>query len=179
MPFSSSLLVATSNATIVCILLLLRFSVNDACGVTTHNVIAHKAMRTFHSNSNPNFKEIMETHQNAFQNGAAFPDFGYSCPLNRWITDLPDASEAAHWPPFHVATVQYIKKNYPQPWSPETEKLVSFLFGMISHSVADIIWHDLGIIGRNTFQGFIQSLAETDCKKHTYLRKTINQNICS
>ncbi len=36
--------------------------------------------------------------QGAFQNGAAFPDFGYACPLAATgYPFLPGMSEAAHW----------------------------------------------------------------------------------
>ena len=56
-------------------------------------------------------------------------------------SDLPDLSEAAHWPPFQNATITYIHNTYPVPWSLAAEKLVVFLLGLVSHDVADVsIW---------------------------------------
>jgi len=45
----------------------------------------------------PEYAYLMKKYQGAFQNGAAFPDFGYSCPLKEIYPELPSASEAAHW----------------------------------------------------------------------------------
>ncbi|XP_067930242.1 phosphatidylinositol-glycan-specific phospholipase D-like isoform X2 [Watersipora subatra] len=47
--------------------------------------------------------------------------------------------------------------NFPPPWSEETEKLVVFMLGFVSHQVADITWHSLGIR-----QGFIRTMAAVD-----------------
>lgn len=76
--------------------------------------------------------------------------------------DLPDASETTHWPPFQNATVTYIRNNFRPPYSERAQRLIAFLLGITSHSVADVIWHDLRSIGSDEYQGFIQSLAETD-----------------
>eukprot|EP01094_Clydonella_sp_ATCC50884_P029052 TRINITY_DN8947_c0_g1_i1.p1 TRINITY_DN8947_c0_g1~~TRINITY_DN8947_c0_g1_i1.p1 ORF type:complete len:826 (+),score=141.24 TRINITY_DN8947_c0_g1_i1:30-2480(+) len=100
--------------------------------------------------------------QSAFQNGAAFPDWGYSC---GW----PDESEAAHWPPFTVATVLYIHKTCGAynaslesgGWDDHCQKLGSFLMGVVSHQVADVLWHDLAIVSPSK-QGFIEAMAYTD-----------------
>lgn len=53
----------------------------ESCGATTHTLIGHRALNGFTYSSNPIWTQIMSTHQQAFQAGAAFPDFGYSCPL--------------------------------------------------------------------------------------------------
>lgn len=37
----------------------------------------------------------------------------------------------------------------------ETEKLVVFLFGVMSHQTADVLWHSLGID-----QGFLSTMAK-------------------
>jgi hypothetical protein len=47
------------------------------------------------------FKDIIRRNKGAFQNGVAFPDFGYNCPLGKIYPELPDASEAAHWVTYH------------------------------------------------------------------------------
>ena len=49
----------------------------DSCGVTQHNAIAHKAMGWFGNNNiTKGFLPILQQQQGAFQNGAAFPDWG-------------------------------------------------------------------------------------------------------
>ena len=53
-----------------------------SCGVTTHNLVAHRAFTAFQTAGRfPQYEELIAKHQHAFQNGAAFPDFGYDCPL--------------------------------------------------------------------------------------------------
>ncbi|MCR9066850.1 MAG: hypothetical protein NXI00_22960 [Cytophagales bacterium] len=54
----------------------------DGCGVTQHNVIAHKALGWFDPAEQVDedfaiFLSILTQNQDAFQNGAAFPDWGY------------------------------------------------------------------------------------------------------
>ncbi|XP_017586206.1 PREDICTED: phosphatidylinositol-glycan-specific phospholipase D isoform X3 [Corvus brachyrhynchos] len=68
-----------------------------------------------------------------------------------------DVSEDTHWSPFLKASIDYIRRNYPQPWEEATEKLVAFLFGIASHVVADVSWHSLGID-----QGFLKAMGEID-----------------
>jgi hypothetical protein len=70
--------------------------------VTTHNVIAHRALQWLGDNYpalSPYAALLRDpTNQHAFQNGAAFPDWGYACPLaHLGYPKLPDMSEAAHW----------------------------------------------------------------------------------
>ena len=74
-----------------------------------------------------------------------------------------DVSEDTHWAPFINATVNYINQKYPKPWDEATEKLVVFMFGVVSHQVADILWHSLGIE-----QGFIQTMANV--REHLFCR---------
>lgn len=67
-----------------------------SCGVTTHTVIAHRAAERFLDKgctftivllanrmrlAHPEFVDMIKKHPDAFFNGAAFPDFGYDCPL--------------------------------------------------------------------------------------------------
>jgi len=46
-----------------------------------------------------------------------------------------DVSEDTHWAPFVNASVNYIRQRYPQPWDEATQKLVVFMFGVVSHQV--------------------------------------------
>jgi glycosylphosphatidylinositol phospholipase D len=62
-------------------------------------------------------------------------------------------AEEAHWAPFWNSSVQYIHKTYKKPWNNDAKGLIAFLFGVISHGVADTLWHSL-----NMDQGFIQAM---------------------
>jgi glycosylphosphatidylinositol phospholipase D len=50
-------------------------------------------------------------------------------------------------PPFQQAVVEYILKHYPREasgvWPGQAQRLIAFLLGVVSHSVADITWHDI------------------------------------
>lgn len=145
--------------------LLIFISTVFSCGVTTHTLIGHEAFSIFRgfddNEENAKYIKIIGENQDAFQSGAAFPDFGYACPLNDvGYTFLADASEAAHWSPFQNATVQYIRK-LKTPWDQATQKLVAFLLGIVSHSTADILWHDIAAASP-TQQGLIQALADAN-----------------
>jgi len=140
------------------ILLQIHFVMN--CGVTTHNVIANRALK-WYSNENQEYKNIITENLEYFQNGAAFPDWGYNCVLSEFISGLPNASETAHWKNFQVETIKYLRSNYNKPWNSEAKSLISFLFGVVSHSIADIIWHNLANAHKSR-QGFIQAMANSD-----------------
>lgn len=63
-----------------------------------------------------------------------------------------------HWMPWISHATKYIRDQYPKPWSNETEKLVAFLMGIDSHSIADQLFHGLKGIRR----GFIDVAAYLD-----------------
>ncbi|KAG0214277.1 Glycosylphosphatidylinositol specific phospholipase D1 [Mortierella sp. GBA43] len=85
--------------------------------------------------------------------GSFFPDWGYNCIGKIWN----DAAEKAHWPPFVEASVKYILETYPQPWTDHVKELITFLFGVVSHSMGDLSWHAL----RGLDAGFIKVLSQT------------------
>lgn len=146
------------TARFAALLLLLVFAATciHACGISTHIEIAHRALHWF---NNETYASLINKHPDAFQAGAPFPDWGYSCMFKNWkIIFFPgmgygDESEEAHWPPFLNAFAKYIQIRYPKPWSDEQEKTVVFLFGMVSHYISDIVWHGLA----DVHTGFIDS----------------------
>ncbi|XP_027762695.1 phosphatidylinositol-glycan-specific phospholipase D isoform X2 [Empidonax traillii] len=126
------------------------------CGISTHIEIAHRALEFFIKNEGSvNYRQLLLNHQDAFQAGSIYPDAFYSPVCKGGI--FHDVSEDTHWSPFLKASIQYIRRNYPQPWEEATEKLVAFLFGIASHMVADVSWHSLGID-----QGFLKAMGEID-----------------
>ena len=63
-------------------------------------------------------------------------------------------------PPFYYHFAARIKSQYPQPWSETGKKVVAFALGAMSHSVADILWHDIDDVHQLTSQGLIRAQAE-------------------
>ncbi|XP_014796364.1 PREDICTED: phosphatidylinositol-glycan-specific phospholipase D [Calidris pugnax] len=125
-------------------------------GISTHVEIAHRALEFFiKREGNVNYRQLLLNHQDAFQAGSIYPDAFYPSICKSGI--FHDVSEDTHWSPFLSASIDYIRKNYPQPWEEATEKLVAFLFGIASHMVADVSWHSLGID-----QGFLKAMGEID-----------------
>ncbi|XP_053791307.1 phosphatidylinositol-glycan-specific phospholipase D isoform X2 [Vidua chalybeata] len=126
------------------------------CGISTHVEIAHRALEFFikHEGS-VNYRQLLLNHQDAFQAGSIYPDAFYPPICKHGM--FHDVSEDTHWSPFLKASIDYIRRNYPQPWEEATEKLVAFLFGIASHIVADVSWHSLGID-----QGFLKAMGEID-----------------
>jgi hypothetical protein len=71
----------------------------DACGVTTHNLVAHRAAQHYFQptpGSPARYPDIIAKHPGSLSAGAAFPDFLYVCGGNG------SAGEFAHWVPFQV-----------------------------------------------------------------------------
>ncbi|XP_025890667.1 phosphatidylinositol-glycan-specific phospholipase D, partial [Nothoprocta perdicaria] len=124
------------------------------CGISTHVEVAHRALEFFSKHEgNVNYRQLLLNHQDAFQAGSIYPDAFYPSICKNGI--YHGVSEDTHWSPFLNASIQYIRRNYPQPWEEATEKLVAFLFGIASHMVADVSWHSLGIE-----QGFLEAMGE-------------------
>jgi hypothetical protein len=133
-------------------------------GMTSHNVFAHRtsqfeyfgpASATFHPND---FYGLAVDRLDAVQAGAPFPDYLYLC------GDEHDAGEEAHWTPFQLAAVDYIREKYPN-WASEGRDgpgagLVAFMMGVTSHYITDINWHGLEVIPAG--QGIIRTMGYAD-----------------
>ncbi|KAK2566631.1 Phosphatidylinositol-glycan-specific phospholipase D [Acropora cervicornis] len=127
-----------------------------SCGMSTHIDIAHQAITWFKDARNgSDYREIILKNQDAFIAGNPYPDAMYSSLC--YSGKFHFVSEDTHWAPFLNATVNYIRKKYPKPWDQETEKLVAFTLGFVSHQVADVTWHSLGIK-----QGFLTTMGDVN-----------------
>ncbi len=75
--------------------------------------------------------------QMALGNGAAFPDGGYAV--------MDDYGEMAHWEPFVVEYMTWIRATYDLPYAdnPEAAAHVAFLMGIISHGMGDQVYDTL------------------------------------
>ncbi|CUS13261.1 unnamed protein product [Tuber aestivum] len=143
------------------------FGLGSACGVLVHNEVFQRSADVFTlptSNDDISahqgvFSRLLKIHTESVQAGAFFPDWGYQC-LN-----TNDDAEAAHWPPFLIATVEHINSRYGSLTSkqrtPEEqehlEKLIGFVFAVASHQVADATWHAIRLP-----TGFLSALAGVD-----------------
>jgi len=136
---------------ILAMILIIRISTAQACGMSTHSEICTRAVHYFASESNPEYKQYLAENPDAAQAGSAFPDWGYAF-------GYPDESEAAHWAPFITAFAGYIHDSYPKPWDAETQRTAAFLLGIVAHSRADDSWH--GSWGDAA--GFINEMAQQE-----------------
>lgn len=110
-------------------------------------IILARAMRSF-----PSHLKEYESHMMA---GAFFPDAFYNC------KNESEAAEIAHWPPFLAKGVEVWKEKYGSNWKTSRSKdslaLQAFLYGILTHQIADVSWHSLG-----QQQGLLAMLAENE-----------------
>lgn len=144
---------------IVLMILLALWSNVYACAMVTHGEIAQRSFFFLDPAEFPYYHSIVEKNKGTLTAGAAFPDWGYS-------TGYSSESEEAHWDPFIRVAADYIHEKYgPPPWGEDTERLVVFLLGIMSHSMADLTWHDLGEDGLprdfgHFKDGFLEAMAQ-------------------
>ncbi|GFS05269.1 phosphatidylinositol-glycan-specific phospholipase D, partial [Elysia marginata] len=130
------------------------FGVAISCGAVTHIEISHQALENFKDVS-VDYSLIASSHQDALEAGSAYPDAFY--PPTCFFGQYHGVSEDTHWTQFLNASISYINKYHPKPWNTDIQRLVAFLLGVVSHQVADVLWHSLGIE-----QGFIETMAKMD-----------------
>lgn len=129
-----------------------------SCGISTHTEVILRALSTYdHPAFGPGqVSRILMEHQGAFQAGAPYPDAFYNslCVQGQ----LHGESEDIHWGHYQKVAWDYFRKTYPDPIGNEdAENLFAFLFGIVSHQVADVSWHSLGGLK----DGLIRMLADT------------------
>lgn len=136
----------------------------DAAGMTAHNVAAKRASQYEYFGPKSDefdpsvFYNLAADRSDAIQAGSPFPDYLYAC------GDEHDAGEEAHWTPFQIASVNYIRETYPD-WRTEDRLqdgpgLVAFTMGVTSHYIADINWHGLEVIPEG--EGLIRTMGYAD-----------------
>lgn len=144
----------------ICLILIYQILICTSCGITTHTLIGNKALywlKTYNTSSE--FVQIITDNLDVFHASLMFPDWGYNCVID--TDNIHNASETAHWLPFQIASIEYLHETYTKPWNMDAKKLITFIFGVMSHSVADIIWHNLKIISKIN-EGFIEAIANSD-----------------
>ena len=102
-----------SRGLLVCLCILFLAPFYDACGVSTHISIAHEASYLMSSKSL--YQKIIQSNKDAFVAGNPYPDFAYA--KQCFDGKYHSVSETTHWAPFLNATINYIRRNYKQPWN--------------------------------------------------------------
>ena len=99
-----------------------------ANGLTTHSWITTEAISLL---PNGDLKDLLAdpSLERYWRNGTIFPDGGYPQGDNY--------GEMAHWEPFQMAYLDWIKTHYQPPWTDEASQHIAFLLGMNSHGMAD------------------------------------------
>ena len=129
----------------------------QSCGISTHTEIGFRALEFLGLSEDPDvqhIRDILLKHQDAFQAGHPYPDSFYNSLC--YHGQYHEQSEDTHWGHFVKVAFDFVNSKYPAPWDADTERLVAFLFGIISHQVADISWHSL----EGLSDGFLEVLSK-------------------
>nr|CAG8537997.1 2803_t:CDS:10 [Entrophospora candida] len=134
--------------------LLIFITTVNCCGLSVHNEVTVRAIESFKPTiaSRIKYSQFLKKYKEIVQCGSVFPDWGYNCLGN------DEAAEDAHWPPFVKASTEYIRENYNNStWENDVnaQKIIAFLFAIVSHGAADTSWHSLEMDS-----GFINAMAE-------------------
>jgi MYXO-CTERM domain-containing protein len=112
-----------------------RPSVARANGITAHAHISDLAVRELPPGELRDLLESPDVLQ-ALRSGSVFPDSGYAA--------SHAYGEIAHWEPFTNEYLEWIALNHPPPWDELTDRQrVAFLFGAMSHGMADQVFDSL------------------------------------
>ena len=114
---------------LLAVLTLLFIPCSLGCGISTHTEIGYRAIQYFGSASEESaikIRDILLSHQDAFQAGNPFPDSFYNSLCFDGL--YHDQSEDTHWGHYVKVAFDYVNRKYPQPWSQEAEKLGQSLF---------------------------------------------------
>lgn len=150
-----------SNTSFIRIFLSLTFiGAIFSCGMVTHSDISQRGFYNFkpESKNGVDYKSFIAKNPSFFLAGSPWPDWGYSCGFS-------DSAEAAHWPPFIRTYIKYLKEKH-QPGDERYAQLVSFLFGVESHGIADVLWHWGKTDNTEDAEGFLNSMShgDSDCE---------------
>ncbi|KAG2189656.1 hypothetical protein INT46_004795, partial [Mucor plumbeus] len=145
-----------------CFILLLFISKLNACGIAVHNEVTYRSLENFVPKSplHQTYKNDLLESASYTQAGSFFPDWGYQCLGNN------QQSEDAHWPTFIKTAVNYIRETYPASQfhtNTHVKGLISFIFAIMSHGMADVKWHSLS--GLQDY--FIVAMAKSDFHGNT------------
>lgn len=133
---------ASFNLLLIAVTFAFGISPLHACGIAVHNEVTYRSIENFIPKTNIQqlYKDDMIKSASFSQAGSFFPDWGYQC------LGYNQQSEDAHWPTFIKTAVNYIRETYPVSQFHNDEHvqgLISFVFAIMSHGMADVKWHSL------------------------------------
>ncbi|KAI8647357.1 hypothetical protein BD408DRAFT_408429 [Parasitella parasitica] len=145
-----------------CFVLFLFILKITACGIAVHNEVTFRSLENFVPKSlvQQVYKKDLLDSASYTQAGSFFPDWGYQCLGNN------QQSEDAHWPAFIKTAVNYIRETYPASQfhsDTHVKGLISFVFAVMSHGMADVKWHSLS--GLQDY--FVVAMAKSDFHGNT------------
>ncbi|XP_078318520.1 phosphatidylinositol-glycan-specific phospholipase D-like isoform X1 [Crassostrea virginica] len=137
------------------------FCMISGFGPISHGIISYRASVYFGAEE---FKIVQENPDGLF-GGSVFPDVFYDPQCSEGNYSF--VSDATKSTAFLNTSINYLLTKYPKPWSNVTHKLVSFLYGVLSHQVADYMWYGedksqqgfLTMMARLNFHGNFQEAA--------------------
>ena len=130
----------------------------QAVGTATHHEIIHRAYNLLDKTAYPDLGALLASHQGAFYAGAVFPDFYYAMQIDKefWT----NVSETAHHEPFETAYLNVVRTAFQAHTPTEDDyNALAFLFGLLSHNVADDRFHPFGGCGAGTTPLLVQAMA--------------------
>ena len=128
----------------------------NGCGMLIHNYVTMQSLESF---------EFVTIAKEYIEAGSYFPDCKWHTPHTSprmvlthtggypSIIGCPEEAEKSHWIDFQKAFIAHIVETVPRN-STRYNELVSFLLGTVSHGIADLHWHGLGVS-----QGFLDAVA--------------------
>ncbi|XP_048759093.1 phosphatidylinositol-glycan-specific phospholipase D-like isoform X2 [Ostrea edulis] len=134
--------------------LVLLFHEARGAGIVTQITVAQRAVRYFNPEPGKNYSKILNHESSSFYSGTSYPDAYYNelCEFGIFSNISDDTKTGA----FLNATINYINKQ-PKPWNKTTERMFSFMMGMMSNLVSDPLWTSQGVD-----QGFLSSMGYTN-----------------
>ncbi|XP_052686542.1 phosphatidylinositol-glycan-specific phospholipase D-like [Crassostrea angulata] len=120
-------------------------------GSISHGIISYRASVYF---GDEETQKIVQENPDGLFGGSVYPDVFYDSQCSEGNYSF--VSDATKSTAFLNASINYLLQKYPKPWNNVTEKLVSFLYGVMSHQIADYMWY-----GEDKYQqGFLNMMAK-------------------
>ena len=106
----------------------------EGIGQTGHMAVAEMAMDVIEDTEYPDLVNMLNAFPSERGCGAVFPDWA-------WPSFYQQYSRLAHTIEFQQTWADYVKTNFPPPYTMGEKREVSFLMGITTHTYDDPPWH--------------------------------------
>jgi hypothetical protein len=106
----------------------------ECIGQTGHMAVAEMATVNIYETGCPDLVTILNAFESERDCGAVFPDWA-------WPSFYQQYSRIAHTIEFQQTWAEYVKTNFPPPYTMGEKREVSFLMGITTHTYDDPPWH--------------------------------------